>query len=71
MKSLPQSETKVPGVECRNGDDVFVITSNADRTRFTLWKLQDGYQKMQTAESPMALYKAIYGEQPQKKRRRT
>lgn len=61
MKTLPTSETKAPGVECKRGDETFVITSNADRTRFTLWREDSGYQKIQTADSPATLYDAIYG----------
>ena len=68
MKSLPQSETKAPGVECRTQNGVYVITSNAERTRFTLWRMDGEYTKIQTAESPTALYDLIYPPEAQKEK---
>lgn len=48
VKKLPESELKAPGVliKTKSGKQ-FNITSNADRTKFTLWEITSvGYEKI-------------------------
>ena len=50
VKKLPDSELRAPGAlfTTKSGKQ-FNITSNADRTKFTLWEITDaGYEKVST-----------------------
>ena len=50
IKKLPESELKAPGIlfTTKSGKQ-FNITSNADRSKFTLWKITSaGYEKLQS-----------------------
>ena len=61
FKRLPLSEQVVPGVYCRTvGGLEYQITSDADHTRFTLWKMIDGgLERIARASSPYDLYEKI------------
>ena len=62
VKKLPESELKAPGVliTTKSGKQ-FNITSNADRTKFTLWEITAaGYEKLSTN----ADYGALRGKVP-------
>ena len=58
IKNLPSSENG-PGVVC-NGKYVYIITQDLKKQRFTLWKkVDEGYEKMGSADSPMKLYDKV------------
>ena len=66
QKNIPASELQAPGVYCRAKNNNYVITSNAYREKFTLWKeVEGGVVRMATASSPLKLYEQIpwFGEQ--------
>lgn len=58
LKQLPKTETG-HGVEyTTSSGNVYVISNNPIKKRFTLWKeFEDGYEKIGTANSPIDLYK--------------
>lgn len=59
--SIPTSEMEAPGVYCRtkNGAE-YQITSNSDRSRFTLWhRTQAGWIRLEKGKSPHDLYEKI------------
>lgn len=56
VKKFPSSENG-PGVHCTTttGQEYF-ITQCLEKMRFTLWhKIEDGYEQIATAESPLSL----------------
>lgn len=58
MKSLPKSQ--VVWVTTKIGENIFVTTSNKNRTTYNLYrKSQDGYIKIKTAISHVVLDKEI------------
>lgn len=61
VKHLPDSETKAPGaLFLTPSGRKFNITSNADRTKFTLWEIvSDGYEKVSTSNDYVTLREKI------------
>lgn len=58
VKAMPSSENG-PGVVC-NGKYIYIITQDLKKQRFTLWKkVDEGYEKMGSADSPIKLYDKI------------
>ena len=59
IKSIPSSETgsRTTCFTNPNGcGDKYLITQNPLKNQFTLWEcLEDGYEKMSTSVSPLAL----------------
>lgn len=60
---IPKAEFAAPYL---NYADKYIITSNPERTKFTLWELTKGddYNKIATAKTPIQLYKKIETSQP-------
>lgn len=58
VKKLPKTETG-HGVECTTeSGNVYVISNDPVKKKFTLWKtVSGGYEKMGTSDSPINLYK--------------
>lgn len=60
VKKFPASENG-PGVHCTTtSGQVFIITQCLEKMRFTLWRqVEGGYEKLDTAKSPLILEKKI------------
>lgn len=60
VKKIPPSECGT-GVVCKTqSGKIYKITQNPDKGKHTLWKpLDDGYEKLATADSPYDLYEKI------------
>ena len=61
IKQIPKTENG-PSVHC-NGKFTYIVSQNLNKMKFTLWKkLEDGYEKIATANSPLDLYEKIIWE---------
>ena len=58
-KALPATETGST-VTCK-AKGTYLITNCPERQRFTLWKVDNGYEKIATGDSPIPLYDKIPG----------
>lgn len=61
VKNIPSSESG-PGVTCiTSKKEEYAISNNPTTRKFTLWRIlpDGGYEKMQTAASPLTLYEKI------------
>lgn len=59
-KAIPATETGRT-VTCEAKDGTYLITSCPEKQRFTLWKIDNGYEKIATGGSPIPLYDKIPG----------
>lgn len=58
IKNIPTSDDG-PGVVC-NGKFTYIVSHNLKKEKFTLWKkVEDGYERIAIADSPMILYDKI------------
>lgn len=59
IKTLPKTEDG-HGVLYRTPTTEYVISQNTIKAKFTLWRIvEDEYEKLGTADSPIELYKKI------------
>ena len=63
VNSIPNSETG-KGVVCytkpNESGDKYIVSQNPLKEQFTLWKcIEDGFEKIATANSPLDLYNKI------------
>lgn len=58
VKQIPKTETGY-GVQCTTlSGNIYVISNNPLKKKFTLWQeFEDGYKKIATSNSPIDLYK--------------
>lgn len=57
VKQIPKTETG-HGVHYITSTKEYVISNNPTKAKFTLWKkVENGYEKLGTADSPLDLYK--------------
>lgn len=57
-KAIPATETGRT-VTCEASDGTYLITNCPEKQRFTLWKIDNGYEKIATGDSPIPLYDKI------------
>ena len=60
IKKIPKSEDGCGVIQKTADGTIYHITNNTTTKRFTLWReCPDGYLKIKTANSPLALYEKI------------
>lgn len=59
-KAIPATDTGST-VACKVEEKTYLITNCPEKQRFTLWKVDNGYEKIAVDGSPIPLYDRIPG----------
>lgn len=59
-KAIPATDAGST-VTCKVEEKTYLITNCQEKQRFTLWKVDNGYEKIAVDDSPIPLYDKIPG----------
>ena len=61
VKQIPKSDNGHGVLYTKSNGNVYQISNNPIKKRFTLWKvLENGYEKISTSDNPLNLYESPY-----------